>query len=232
MDENATRPAAILWDMDGTLIDSEPYWMKAEITLCAEYDVSWSRDDAMAITGLPLERSGEALRDRGVNRPVSEIVGLLLDEVSARVRESIPWQEDARRLLDRAISAGIPCALVTMSYRRLAEAVTDREPAFGAVVAGDMVSNGKPHPEPYLKAAELLGVPIASCLAIEDSGPGVASAHAAGARTVGIQRLIPIQSLPGISRVASLDSLTDEAIAAIMAGAVVDELVDEADRQA
>jgi beta-phosphoglucomutase-like phosphatase (HAD superfamily) len=111
-----------------------------------------------------------------------------------------------------------------MSYRQLADALTEQAPFFGAVVTGEMVSNGKPHPEPYLRASELLGVPIDRCLALEDSRPGVASAHASGARTVGVQRLSVLDPLPGLSRVRSLDALTDDAIARIMAGEVIDEL--------
>jgi HAD superfamily hydrolase (TIGR01509 family) len=222
----ALTPAAILWDMDGTLIDSEPYWIDAEISMCAEHGVTWTHEDFLTITGIPLEVCVEVMRRRGVRLSVPEIIQRLLDEVTARVREAVPWQADARRLLDWAVAAGIPCALVTSSHGQLAEALTEQAPPFGAVITGDMVDNGKPHPEPYLKAAEMLGVPIERCLAIEDSRTGVASAHASGARTVGVARLSEIEPLAGLSRVRSIDSLTDEAIAAIMGGAVLDELAE------
>jgi beta-phosphoglucomutase-like phosphatase (HAD superfamily) len=227
MDENAIRPAAILWDMDGTLIDSEPYWIQAETDLCAQHGVTWTRDDGLTIIGRPLGYSAEVLRSRGVDLEIEEIIDRLVGEVSARVRTAVPWQDDARSLLDRVLEARIPCALVTMSYRTLTDALTDQAPVFEVVVSGDIVANGKPHPEPYLMAAELLGVPIERCLAIEDSGPGVASAHASGARTVGVVRLNPIESLPGLSRVESLDILTDDVIGAIMGGEVVDEFAEE-----
>lgn len=227
MDENVTRPAAILWDMDGTLIDSEPYWIQAETALCAEHGVTWTRDDGLTIIGRPLEYSATVLQSRGVDLSIEEIIDHLVDEVSARVRAAVPWQEDSHRLLDRMLAAQVPCALVTMSYRKLTDALTDQVPVFEVVVSGDVVANGKPHPEPYLTAAELLGVPIGRCLAIEDSGPGVESAHVSGARTVAVKRLSPIDPLPGLSRVATLDSLTDEVIAEIMGGAVVDELAAE-----
>lgn len=225
MNDHTTKPAAILWDMDGTLIDSEPHWIQAETKLCAEHGVTWTQDDGLAIIGRPLRHSAQVLRSRGVDRDIDEIVDRLVDYVSARVRESVPWQEDSRRLFDRALTMGIPCALVTMSYQKITDALTDQVPGFAVVVSGDLVTNGKPHPEPYLTAAELLGVPIDRCLAIEDSAPGVASAYASGARTVAVTRLSPIDSRPGLSRIRNVDSLTDETISAILNGAVIDDFV-------
>ncbi|MBN2177138.1 MAG: HAD family phosphatase [Demequinaceae bacterium] len=227
MTENSFSPSAILWDMDGTLIDTEPYWIRAEIGVCSEHGARWTHDDGLKIIGSPLEFSAEVIRSRGVPLSVPDIIQRLLNEVSARVREAAPWQEDARRLLDRTVAAGIPCALVTMSYQQLADALTEQAPVFDAVVTGDMVDNGKPDPEPYLRAAEMLGVPIERCLAIEDSRPGVASAHASGARTVAVKRMSDIDRLEGLSRVTSLDTLTDEVIARIMGGAVIDDLAEE-----
>ncbi|MCJ7827467.1 MAG: HAD family hydrolase [Demequinaceae bacterium] len=226
MNLNANAPAAILWDMDGTLIDSEPYWIQAEIALCSDHGVTWTHQDGLTIIGSPLETSAEVIRSRGVDLPIAEIIQRLLDEVSTRVRKAAPWQEDARRLLDRVIAAEIPCALVTMSYQQLADALVEQIPVFDAVVTGDMVTNGKPHPESYLRAAEILGIPIERCLAIEDSRPGVASAYASGARTVAVRRLSVIDPIEGLSRVTSLDSLTDEVIVQIMGGAVIDELIE------
>ena len=226
MDENAAWPDAILWDMDGTLIDTEPYWIGAEIALCAAHGASWTHEDGLGLVGKPLVTSAEVLRDRGVDLPIPAIIDALLDEVIARVREHVPWQEDARQLLLRARGAGVPCALVTMSYRSLADAFIGAAGAFDAVVTGEFVVNGKPHPEPYLTAAADLGVPIERCLAIEDSPSGIRSARASGARTVAVRRLTPLDPLPGVSRVRSLDSLTDDAIGAIMRGRVLDELGD------
>jgi HAD superfamily hydrolase (TIGR01509 family) len=226
MDENAAWPDAILWDMDGTLIDTEPYWIGAEIALCASHGASWTHEDGLTLVGNPLVTSAEVLRERGVDLPVSEIIDALLDEVIARVTDHVPWQADARQLLLRARIRGVPCALVTMSYASLADAFIRAAGAFESVVTGDFVVNGKPHPEPYLTAAAELGVPIERCLAIEDSPSGVRSALASGARTVAVRRLTPLDPLPGISRVRSLDSLTDAAIGAIMDGLVLDELGD------
>jgi HAD superfamily hydrolase (TIGR01509 family) len=227
MNENAGWPDAILWDMDGTLIDTEPYWIGAEIALCASHGASWTHEDGLTLVGNPLVTSAEVLRDRGVDLPIPAIIGALLDEVIARVTERVPWQEDARRLLLKARGRGIPCALVTMSYASLSDAFIVSAGAFDAVVTGDVVVNGKPHPEPYLTAAARLGVAIERCLAIEDSPSGIRSAHASGARTVAVRRLTPLDPLPGMSRVLSIDALSDVAIAAIMAGVTIDELGDD-----
>ena len=226
MDENAGWPDAILWDMDGTLIDTEPYWIGAEIALCAAHGASWTHEDGLGLVGNPLVTSAEVLRDRGVDLPTPAIIDALLDEVIARVTEHVPWQRDARELLTRARARGVPCALVTMSYASLADAFIRSAGAFESVVTGDFVVNGKPHPEPYLTAAAELGVPIERCLAIEDSPSGIRSAQASGARTVAVRRLTPLDPLPGVSRVRSLDSLSDRVIGEIRAGRVLDELGD------
>lgn len=227
MNTNAGWPDAILWDMDGTLIDTEPYWIAAEVELCEAHGTSWTHEDGLSLVGNPLVTSAEALRNRGVDLPIPAIVDALLAEVISLVKGYVPWQEDAHGLLLRARSRGVPCALVTMSYTSLADAFIETAGAFEAVVTGDTVANGKPHPESYLTAAARLGVPIERCLAIEDSPSGIRSAHASGARAVAIRRLTPIEPLPGMSRVRSLDSLTDDAIEAIMAGVTFDELGDE-----
>ncbi len=228
MNANADWPDAILWDMDGTLIDTEPYWIGAEVALCAAHGAAWTHEDGLSLVGNPLTTSAEVLRDRGVNLSIAAIIDALLDEVIACVKGHVPWQDDARQLLLRARSRGIPCALVTMSYASLADAFIETAGSFEAVITGDTVVNGKPHPESYLTAAAHLGVPIERCLAIEDSPSGIRSAHASGARTVAIRRLTPLEPLPGMSRVRSLDSLADAAIEAIMAGVTIDELGDGA----
>ena len=224
MNENEKEPVAVLWDMDGTLIDTEPYWIRAEMDLCAAHGATWTHEDGLSLVGNPLSVSAFALQERGVQLEIPVIVEALLAEVTAAVREHLPWQEDAHRLLERFTRRGIPQALVTMSYASLARALTDQADVFSAVVTGETVANGKPHPEPYLKAAAMLGVPIERCLAIEDSPSGVRSAHASGARAVGVERLVPVPQLPGLTRVRSLDSLTDEVIAAIIGGASFDEV--------
>nr|WP_149204511.1 HAD family phosphatase [Actinotalea subterranea] len=222
-------PAAVLWDMDGTLVDTEPAWMGAEAALVAEFGGRWTQEDALTMIGLPLEPAARILQTHGVDLPVEEIGERLVDGVVAAVARELAWQPGALDLLAALRAAGVPCALVTMSYRRFAEAVLAQGPEglFDVVVTGDEVTHGKPHPEPYLLAAAALGVEARQCVAIEDSPVGVASALASGARTLGVQHIAPVESRPGLSRVGSLEGIGLREIAGIAAGEVIDLLASE-----
>ncbi len=213
--------------MDGTLIDSEPYWIAAETELARRFGVPWSHDDGLQLVGNPLPVSAAVLRERGVDMSDDEIIGALLWRVREQVLASVPWQADARALLDATVSAGIPCALVTMSYTPLAEALVAAVPdAFAVVVTGDRVRHGKPDPEAFLTAATELGVDIERCVAFEDSPAGVTAAWASGAKSVGIRRLTPIEPRPGLSRVRSLAGWDVDTVRRVAAGEVIDELGD------
>ena len=181
-------PAAVLWDMDGTLIDSEPFWFEAETTLVERFGGTWTTEQARALVGSGLHDGARVLQDHGVAMPLDDIVHWQSDHVTGRLRQEIPWRPGALALLAAVRDAGVPTALVTMSQRTMAEAVVAAMPfgAFDVVVAGDDVTRPKPHPEAYLRAAELLGVPIEDCVAVEDSPPGLASAVGSGAATVGV----------------------------------------------
>ncbi len=188
-------PAAVLWDMDGTLVDTEPYWIEVEFALVAEYGGTWSMEHALNLVGNDLLVSGEYLREHGgIDLPAAEIVDLLLDGVVARVRENVPWRPGAVELLAELGAAGTPCGLVTMSYERFVAPVLDALPpgTFATVVTGDRVTVGKPHPEPYLRAAAELGVRAEDCLAIEDSNTGAKSAEAAGCTVLVVPNHVPV----------------------------------------
>jgi beta-phosphoglucomutase-like phosphatase (HAD superfamily) len=203
-------PAAVLWDMDGTLVDTEPYWFDAEFELVAECGGTWTEADALSLVGFDLLDSAHELRVRGGVRlePV-EVVERLLDGVIRRVAEQLPWRPGAPELLAACLEAGVPCVLVTMSWRRLADAVIAAAPdgSFVASITGDEVSNGKPAPEPYLAAAAALGLDPVDCVAIEDSPTGVASALAAGCATLGVPHVVPVPAAPGLTLVDSLVGL-------------------------
>jgi len=214
-------PAAVLWDMDGTLVDTEPYWIACERELVGRYGHEWSDDDAHALVGNPLLVSAEIMRERGrVPLPAESIVEVLLDGVVARVQEHVPFRPGARELLEALIAAGVPCALVTMSYRRFTDAVVAALPpgTFAVVVPGDEVTHGKPHPEPYLTAAARLGVEPGECVAIEDSPTGVASAVAAGVPTLAVEHLVTISPGPGRTIVHTLETWTPEALTKLTSG--------------
>ena len=213
-------PAAVLWDMDGTLVDTEPYWIECEHELVAAHGGEWTQEHAHQLVGNALTVSAEYIREHGgVDLPVDEIVAVLSAGVADRVRRRVPWRPGALDLLEDLYAAGVPCALVTMSYRELAEAVADALPPgrFVTLVTGDQVGNGKPHPEPYLTAAAALGVPAGRCLAIEDSPTGVASATAAGVPVLAVQHLVPIEPAPGRVLLPSLEGLTAAALVPLFA---------------
>ena len=206
-------PAAVLFDMDGTLVDTEPYWMATEVALAERYGGTWTHEQAMQMVGNDLITSGRLMRDQ-VPLPLTaeEIVELLLDGVVERVRESVPWRPGARELLTALGEAGVACALVTMSYQRFVEPILEHLPegAFRAVITGDQVSNGKPHPEPYLVGAAALGVPPEQCVAIEDSPTGATSAGAAGCQVLVVPNHVPVPLRPGWIEVGSLADLDVE----------------------
>ncbi len=201
------EPAAVLWDMDGTLVDTEPYWIECEHDLVAQHGGTWSAADAHSIVGFDLLDAGHELHTRGgVDLEPAEIATRLLEGVIARVAVQLPWRPGVPELLAECVAAGVPCAMVTMSWRPLADAVIAAAPpgSFVASITGDEVANGKPHPEPYLAAAAALGVDPRDCVAIEDSPTGVASALAAGCATLGVPHVVPVAAAPGLTLVDSL----------------------------
>ncbi|WP_375389228.1 HAD family hydrolase [uncultured Amnibacterium sp.] len=188
-------PAAVLWDMDGTLIDTEPFWFAAETELVGRFGGVWTHEQAIALVGSGLRDGARVLQQHGVDLLVDDIVAWQTDFVTERLVAPLPWRPGALALLAELRDAGVPTALVTMSVRRMAEAVAAALPfgGFDVVVAGDDVAQPKPHPEAYLLAADLLGVAAADCVAIEDSPPGLAAAVASGAATIGVphQAVLP-----------------------------------------
>ena len=193
-------PAAVLWDMDGTIVDTEPYWIAAEHEIVEMHGGTWSLEHGKAVVGMDLLDTGAYVRDNGpVPLSPHEIVELLLDRVVASVRREIPWRPGARELLADCRVSGAATALVTMSWRRFATEVVDALPpaSFDAIVVGDDVDRGKPHPDPYLLAAERLGVDPRDCLAVEDSPTGVASALAAGCTVLAVPHMVPVPQPEG-----------------------------------
>jgi HAD superfamily hydrolase (TIGR01509 family) len=191
-----SHPAAVLWDMDGTLVNTEPYWIAAETELIHDFGGDWSHEEALQLVGSGLWESARIIQAKGVTLGEDEIIDRLTDRVLEQLVEfGIPWRPGARELLTEIREAGVATALVTMSIGRMAHHVADRLGfhGFDAVVSGDDVVASKPHPEPYLKGAAALGVDPRYCVALEDSVPGIASARAAGTTVVGIPFIVPIE---------------------------------------
>lgn len=174
--------------MDGTIVDTEPYWMRAETDLVTEHGGTWSAEQGMQLVGSGLVQSARILQQAGVALEVDEIIDTLTDRVMVQIDSGLPWRPGARELIAELGSAGIPIALVTMSIRRMALKVASAigDDVFDVVIAGDDVEHAKPHPQPYLLAAERLGVDIGDCVAIEDSEFGLVSAVSSGAATIGV----------------------------------------------
>ena len=188
-------PDAVLWDMDGTLVDTEPYWISAETDLVESFGRTWTYEDAMALVGAGLWDSAETLRAHGVDMSADAIVAHLTDTVMARITaEGVPFRPVALELLTELSAAGVPLALVTMSVRSMAEHVVARMDGnpFAVLVTGEEVTKPKPHPDPYLRAAEILGVDVRRCVAIEDSRTGLAAAVASGAVAIAVPHAVSI----------------------------------------
>jgi len=214
--------AAVLIDMDGTLVDTEPYWMAAEWALVDAHGGAWSDQHQENLVGNALIASAEYIREHGgVDLPPEQIVEVLLDHVVRQATEKMPWRPGARELLAELNAANVPTALVTMSYTRLAQTMVELLPGgtFTAVVTGDQVADGKPHPEAYLTAAARLGVDPSACVAIEDSPTGLASAEAAGCVVVAVPHHVPVDPAPRRRFVDSLNDLNVEVLRTMVRGA-------------
>ncbi len=189
---------AVLWDMDGTLVDTEPYWMAAETPLVERFGGSWTHEQSLKLIGLGLDDAARLFQDAGVRMTVPDIVDHLTDDVMRQLAtEGVPFRPGARDLLAGLREAGIKTALVTMSMRRMARSVVDLIDfdAFDVVVAGDDVTRPKPFPDPYLQACELLGVHPGETVAIEDSPNGLRSAVAAGTVALGVPNIISLEGV-------------------------------------
>jgi HAD superfamily hydrolase (TIGR01509 family) len=186
--------------MDGTLVDTEPYWIECEFALAEKYGGTWSREHGLAVIGKDLIDSATYMREHmGIDPTPRQIVEELLDGVVQLLGQEVPWMPGARELLAALRANDVPCVLVTMSWRRFVEPVIQALPegSFDALVVGDEVSHGKPHPEPYLRAAELVGFAPGETLAIEDSPTGAASAQAAGCQLLVVPSHVGIAAQDG-----------------------------------
>ena len=215
-------PAAVLWDMDGTLVDSEHYWIAEEFALVESFGGQWSLDHAHELVGSALlDSAAYIIEHTPVTLTPEAVVDRLVAGVALRLREEVPWRDGARELLTAVGAAGVPSAVVTMSYEVLARLLVDAAPEgcrIGAVVSGDDVTHGKPHPEPYLQAAAALGADPRDCIAIEDSFTGARSAVAAGVPTIVVPHIVPVPEWPGTVQVPTLEGLTLDDLVALTTG--------------
>ncbi|MFV2174157.1 HAD family hydrolase [Actinomadura sp. LOL_016] len=200
-------PDAVLFDMDGLLIDSERLWLEVESEVMAWLGGTWSIKQQENLVGGSLAIAVEYMLERsGADASPEEVGERMLAGMHERLSACAPMMPGAKELLTELRTAGVTAALVSSSYRRLIEPVLDavgRE-HFALSVAGDEVANTKPHPEPYLTAAKRLGVDPSRCVVLEDSPNGVAAGEAAGCVVVAVPGVLPVPPAPGRTLVASL----------------------------
>ncbi|WP_282858040.1 HAD family hydrolase [Pseudoclavibacter helvolus] len=222
-------PAAVLWDMDGTIVDTEQYWQTAQLNLLADHGLPpLTEEQELGMVGSSMADAAEFFAGLGVELKPGEIVDHMNATVMASILKELDWRPGALELLEALHAAGVPNALVTNSTRILADAVvsTLEDPLFTIVIAGDEVENGKPHPEPYLRAAEQLGVAPERCVAVEDSQRGLEAARAAGCATIGIPHGQTLEAHHAHLVTTTLEGITLERL-----GDLVEQVAGEAERR-
>ncbi|WP_371783926.1 HAD family hydrolase [Streptosporangium subroseum] len=188
---------AVLFDMDGTLVDTEGMWWEACAAVAAELGLELTDAETGHVLGRPVEHVAAHLLRRDPSSPSSsdtadarlaEVGGRLIEAFAERIAEGVTPLPGAIRLLDDLRAADMPVALVSASPRQIVDTVlrTIGAERFALVVAAEDTVRAKPLPDPYLKAAANLGVAPAECVAVEDSPTGLAAAHAAGCRVVAV----------------------------------------------
>ena len=187
-------PQGIFFDMDGLLVDTEPYWLQTERELMAEFGVHWQSEDQLFCLGGPMEKVGRYMSDLAESKQSPEwFASELIDRMAEKFTLISPMP-GISQLLSEISKNHIPAALVSASPRRLVDAVLASIPnhPFALSISADDVVRGKPHPDPYLKAATLLQVAIENSLILEDSPTGVTAARASGAWVVAVPHIAPI----------------------------------------
>lgn len=206
---------AVLFDMDGLLVDTEPVWFEVERDVMARLGGDWSSADQEALLGGSMARSVGYLLERAAvpaRATHAEVADWLLSGMARRLaRDGVEPRPGAVELIHAVRSAGVPYALVTSSEPVIVEAVLGAlapfSVSFDLIVSGADVQNPKPDPEPYQLAAKLLGVDPRCCVALEDSPNGVASARAAGCVTVAVPSLVTLPDTEGVQVIGSLAEL-------------------------
>lgn len=202
--------SAIFFDMDGTLVDSEPLWLAAEIEVMKDVGIIWTAEDQLACLGGPRAKTERIMQEKsGYIKPDGYFGDALDDLMEKKLSSELKLIPGALDLISECKSKGLKCALVTASGGRLMKVVLNHFPldTFDIVISGDDVSNSKPDPEPYLLAASKLSVDINKSVVIEDSLTGVTSGLASGAQVIGIPHLVNLPKHENLRVVAELNEI-------------------------
>jgi HAD superfamily hydrolase (TIGR01509 family) len=224
---------AVLFDMDGTLVQTEELWGEAMFALAARLGGRMSSAARERTVGTSLRTSMTILyEDLGVSRSERELrtdARWVEDETGRLLADGVAWLPGARELVAEVRAAGLRSALVTTTPRRLADLVlrsigeiTPGVPAFDVTVCGDEVPARKPDPAPYRQAMAALDVRPESCVVVEDSQSGIASGLAAGAAVLGVPAVQAVAPAPGLVLRESLVGVGVAELAAVLAARVDD----------
>jgi HAD superfamily hydrolase (TIGR01509 family) len=219
---------AVLFDMDGTLVQTEEFWGEAMFALAARLGGRMSTAARERTVGTSLRTSMTILyEDLGVSRSERELrtdARWVEDETGRLLADGVAWLPGARELVAEVRAAGLRSALVTTTPRRLADLVlrsigeiTPGVPAFDVTVCGDEVPARKPDPAPYRQAMAALDVRPESCVVVEDSQSGIASGLAAGAAVLGVPAVQAVAPAPGLVLRESLVGVGVAELAAVLA---------------
>jgi len=213
---------AVVFDMDGVLIDSEPVWERVRRKFVADHGGRWAQDAQDRMMGMSTaEWSAYMSEDFGLRLPPPQVAELVIAAMAAEYQAHLPLLPGAVEAV-RSLSARWPLAVASSAPKSLIEAVLDASalrPAFAAAVSSEEVTRGKPAPDVYLEATRRMGVPPAASAAVEDSTNGLRSAAAAGLTVIAVPRpeYPPAEDALKQARVVlgSLTSLTPEVVAAL-----------------
>lgn len=201
---------AILFDMDGLFIDSEPDWHAAETEMMRGFGYDWQSSDQLQCLGGPLSRVTEYMSSCLHGKVSPEVLGeSIISEMASRLSKQISYMQGAIELSELVHNAGIPQALVSASPRPLVDAVIRNLPKnyFKKTVAAGDIERTKPFPDPYLHAAKLLEVDISNCLIFEDSLTGITAARASGAFVVAVPHFIEITQEDRLKVIQSFEAI-------------------------